>query len=184
MLFFTLFNSSDVFLLLRIKDAGYSDQQVIMVYIFYNLIYAIFSYPLGALADKLGFRKVLIGGIIIFALVYAGMGIASQLWQFMVLFFLYGVYAAGTEGISKAWITNVCRKEETATAIGTYTAFQSICTMIASALAGFIWYKFGAFPAFMTAAVAACIVALYLAVNKKLASRGEDDYSIHQASNG
>jgi len=174
LLFFTLFNSSDVFLLLRIKDAGFSDQQVIMVYIFYNLIYAIFSYPLGALADKLSFRKVLVGGIVVFAIVYAGMGLASELWQFILLFFLYGLYAAGTEGISKAWITNICRKEETATAIGTYTAFQSICTMLASALAGFIWYKFGVLPAFISAAMAAFAVAIYLGFNSRLQEGRQD----------
>jgi MFS family permease len=168
LLFFTLFNSSDVFLLLKIKDAGFSDQQVIMAYIFYNLIYAVFSYPLGALADKLNFKKVLIGGIILFAVVYAGMGFATQWWHFMVLFFLYGIYAAGTEGISKAWISNLSNKEDTATAIGTYTAFQSIGTMLASALAGFLWYQFGPLPAFLSAAIAALIVAVYFSFNNKL----------------
>ena len=60
--------------------------------------------------------------------------------MYFSLFFLYGFYAAATEGISKAWITNICAKEDTATAIGTFTAFQSICTMIASSLAGLLWF--------------------------------------------
>jgi predicted MFS family arabinose efflux permease len=87
---------------------------------------------------------------------------ANQSFHFYILFFLYGLYAAATEGISKAWITNISSKEDTATAIGTYSAFQSICTMLASTLAGFIWYQFGAgitfsLSALMVLAVAICI---------------------------
>ena len=59
-------------------------------------------------------------------------------------FFLYGMYAAATDGISKAWISNISDRKYTATAIGTYTGFQSVCTLIASSLAGFIWYRLGA----------------------------------------
>ncbi|HQS51014.1 MAG TPA: MFS transporter, partial [Daejeonella sp.] len=143
LLVFTLFNSSDVFLLLKAKQAGLNDSKVIAVYIFYNLVYAVSSFPIGILADKIGLKKIFVTGLIIFALVYAGVALANQLYHFYILFFLYGLYAAATEGISKAWITNISSKEDTATAIGTYSAFQSICTMLASSLAGFIWYQFG-----------------------------------------
>lgn len=163
LLLFTLFNSSDVFLLLKAKQAGLNDSGVITVYIFYNLVYALFAFPIGILADKIGLKKIFIVGLIIFVLVYAGIAFANQSFHFYILFFLYGLYAAATEGISKAWVTNISAKEDTATAIGTYSAFQSICTMLASSLAGFIWYQFGAGVTFIVSSIMVFLVALYIA---------------------
>lgn len=160
LLIFTLFNSSDVFLLLKMKETGFSDTLVIGVYIFYNLIYAIFSYPIGILADKIGMKRIFITGLFLFAITYSGMAFAQNKWVFFLLFFLYGIYAAATEGIAKAWITNISGKNKTATAIGTYTAFQSIANLIASSLAGFIWYQYGSIYAFLLSGLAAAVVAL------------------------
>ncbi|MBN1413909.1 MAG: MFS transporter [Bacteroidales bacterium] len=162
LLVFTLVNSSDVFLLLKIKESGIDDRMVIGIYIFYNLVYALASYPMGMLADKLGLKRVLIGGLIVFAIVYLGFALNSAFTGFIALFFLYGIYAAATEGISKAWITNISDKADTATAIGTYTAFQSICTLIASSLAGLIWLKFGAAATFALSAAVTLAVAGYM----------------------
>jgi len=162
LLAFTLFNSSDVFLLLKIKEAGYSDATVIGVYVFYNLIYALFSYPLGILADQIGMKKIFISGLILFAVVYLGMAYTENKIIFIALFFLYGVYAAATEGIAKAWITNICKKENTATAIGTYTAFQSIATMLASSLAGLLWYSFNPSATFLVSGLVAVGVSIYI----------------------
>jgi len=162
LLAFTLFNSSDVFLLLKAKQAGMNDAGVIGVYIFYNLVYAASAFPAGILADKIGLKKVLIGGLLAFAAVYSGMAYTSDKYIIYCLFTLYGFYAAATEGVSKAWISNITGNKEVATAIGTYSAFQSICTMLASALAGVIWYRFGAGATFITTGIAAAIVAIYL----------------------
>ena len=141
LLVFTLFNSSDIFLLLKAKQAGLNDTNIITIYIFYNLVYVIFAFPLGILADKIGLKKIFITGLFVFAIVYAGMAYADLPIHFYCLFFLYGIYAAATEGISKAWISNISAKENTATAIGTYSAFQSICTMLASSLAGIFGFR-------------------------------------------
>jgi MFS family permease len=162
LLIFALFNSSDIFLLLKVKESGVNDANVISIYIFYNLVYAIAAFPLGILADKIGLKKIFISGLFIFAIVYASMAYAILPYQFYIVFFLYGVYAAATEGIAKAWISNISAKEDTATAIGTYSAFQSISTMIASSLAGFIWYKFGSNATFLLSAVMVFLVVLYI----------------------
>ncbi len=140
---FTLLNSSDIFLLLMVKNLGFSDQKVIMVYIFYNLVYAIASLPVGILADKIGLKNNYIAGLIIFAIVYGGMALNPGIETVFFLFFCYGIYAASTEGISKAWITNISEKSKTATALGFYNGFNSIFSLIASVLAGFLWYSFG-----------------------------------------
>lgn len=162
LLTFTLFNSSDVFLLLKAKETGISDVAIIGIYIFYNLVYALFGYPLGSLGDKIGFKKTMIIGFILFACVYLGMPFAKDTYSFAFLFFLYGLYAAATESISKAWISNICDKKDTATAIGTFTAFQSLCTMMASSLTGLIWYILGSDSAFILTAIATCCVIIYL----------------------
>jgi MFS family permease len=162
LLLFTLFNSSDVFLLLKIKEAGLGDRAVIGAYIFYNLIYAISSYPLGFLADKIGMKKILVSGLVLFAIVYVGMAYAESNSTFLALFFIYGIYAAATEGIAKAWITNICHRDDTATAIGTYTAFQSIATLLASSLAGMIWFYAGASTTFLLSGIVALVVAIYI----------------------
>jgi MFS family permease len=163
LLIFTLFNSSDMFLLLKIKEAGLEDKVAIGAYIFYNLIYAISSYPLGVLADRAGMKKILVSGLILFAIVYISMAYANSNLTFLVLFFLYGIYAAATEGIAKAWITNICSRNNIATAIGTYTAFQSIATLLASSLAGFIWFYAGASTTFLLSGNVALLVAIYIA---------------------
>ncbi len=161
---FTLFNSSDAFLLLMVKEQGYSDMQMISLYIFYNLVYAILAFPMGHLADKIGMKKVLIFGITIFGIVYLLFGLSSKLTTLATLFGLYALYAASTEGISKAWISNLVNREKTATAIGLFNSLQSIATLVASSLAGLIWFKFGATPVFIISGTVALGVALYLTV--------------------
>lgn len=161
LLAFTLFNSSDVFLLLKAKQAGLSDTLVIAVYIFYNLVYAICAYPLGMLADRIGLKKLLIIGLVLFSAVYIGMSFSSSIYSIAVFFFLYGIYAAATEGISKAWISNIADKKDTATAIGTYTGFQSIGSMMASSLAGILWYAFGSGTTFLLTGFVTLLIVLY-----------------------
>ena len=161
LLAFTLFNSSDLFLILKAKQAGLDDSVVIGLYIFYNLIYALCAFPLGVFADRIGLKKMFVFGLVVFACVYFGMGLSNNVYVLAALFFLYGIYAAATEGISKAWISNISDKKDTATAIGTYSGFQSIFTMIASALAGFIWYSFGSNAAFLLTAFATVVISIY-----------------------
>lgn len=166
LLLFALFNSSDVFLLLKVKEAGADDQTVISVYIFYNLVYALAAFPLGMLADKIGLKKVFMLGTVLFALVYLGMGISDNIRVYYMLFFVYGLYAAATEGVARAWLSNISDKRDTATAIGTYTSFQSICALLASSIAGWIWFAFGAQVTFLLTALIAFLVVVYFLIVK------------------
>lgn len=168
LLIFTLFNSSDIFLLLKLKQSGLGDTDVIWAYIFYNLVYAALAFPIGILADKLGLKRIFILGLAVYAMVYFGMAFTHHLAIYLLLFFGYGLYAAATEGISKAWISNITDKKDTATAIGTFSGFQSICNMLASSIAGLIWYNFGAEFSFMlTAAVVVLVILYFLFLNDK-----------------
>ncbi|MNR99059.1 putative transporter [compost metagenome] len=174
LLVFTLFNSSDVFLLLKAKQSGLEDTMVIGIYIFYNLVYALFAFPIGILADNVGLKKIFIIGLSLFAMVYFGMAVNTDRNLFIGLFFLYGIYASATEGISKAWISNITDKKDTATAIGTFSGLQSICTMLASSLTGFIWFQFGATTAFIaTATVTVFVIVYFMTIPKPMIAKDE-----------
>lgn len=162
LLVLALVNSSDLFLLLRMRESGCTDIEVIGCYCFYNLVYALAAFPLGVLADRIGFRKVLVAGLLLFAAVYAGFAMADTLPVFLILLTGYGIYAAATESIAKAWITNVCNARDTATAIGAFTAFQSVAALLASTLTGILWSAFGPFIPFVISAFVTLLVALYL----------------------
>ena len=165
LLAFTFFNSSDAFLLLALKAKGMSDTQMIGVYIFYNLIFALFALPIGILADKIGLRRTLIIGLSMFAVVYLGMGFVIAWWQYAVLFFLYGLYAAATEGVSKALISNIADKEETATAIGFYTSFCSIFALLSSSIGGLLFF-YNPRLMFVFSGSGVVLVVVYFAVLK------------------
>lgn len=173
LLLFALFNSSDVFLLLITKETIGNDSVSILggqfnadtitiaAYVFYNLIYAAFSYPMGMLADRLGFRKILITGMVLFAFVYAGFAMSPSVPVIFILFAVYGLYAAATEGIIKAWITNLAHGENTATAVGFYTSCESICTLCASIIAGVLWTTAGSSSTFIVTSFVAVVVSMY-----------------------
>jgi MFS family permease len=162
LLFFALFNSTDMFLVLRARTAGLSDTGTIGVYIFYNLVYALASLPLGMLADRIGLKRIFLAGLALFAAVYFGMAHEAGLMWYGALFLLYGLYAAATEGISKAWIVNVVRREDSATAIGFFAGFQSLGALLASSLTGVVWYAFGAQVTFIATGAMTVVVLAYM----------------------
>jgi MFS family permease len=161
LLLLALFNSSDIFLLLKIKEATGDDRLAIGAYILYNMVFALTAYPLGMLADKIGFKKVFMAGLSLFTVVYFLFGIGNTTAVFFTAFFIYGIYAAATEGIAKAWISNLSHGANTGTAIGFYTSCQSICTLLASVIAGWLWGSFGSSVAFFVTAGIALLVLLY-----------------------
>jgi MFS family permease len=173
LLVFTLFNSSDAFLLLALKHSGFSDTWMIGFYIFYNLVYALLSFPVGIIADRIGLKTMLVSGLFIFAWVYFFFGLAASVISFAVLFFGYGFYSAATEGISKALISNLAGKSDTATAIGFYTSFASIMTLLASIIAGIFWQFLGPVAMFMISGSGVFLVAIYLVfIHRKIGNAG------------
>ncbi len=163
LLVFALFNSSDAFLLLLARQRGLSATAVIGLYMLYNLTYVLSAWPLGHLADRLGPRRLLVGGLLVFAGVYGGVALARELWAFGALFALYGLYAAATEGVGKAWVSTLCAKSDTGAALGTFGGLGSLAALVASVGAGALWQLAGPGWTFGVAAVAALSVAIYLA---------------------
>ena len=161
LLAFALINSSDVFLLLQLKQFGWSDTHIIALYILYNFIYALFAFPLGKIGDRLGLKPTFVLGLGLYTIVYFGFSMHLSSHFYIALFVIYGLFSAATEGIAKAWISNVTEKKDTATAIGTLAGFQSICTLIASSVGGFVWLQFGANTLFAATGIAALVCILY-----------------------
>lgn len=174
---FLLFNSADFFLILftrtLLEGEQFSwgqikldaDTATIAVYIFYNLVYASSAPFLGSLADKMGFKPVLIGGFLLFASVYAGFATNPGIKGLIFLFGCYGLYAGATEGVIKAWVSNQSAPEERGTALGFFSSCESIGALVASILAGFIWTTWGPAATFITTAVAATLAAGWLWVH-------------------
>lgn len=181
LLIFSLINSSDVFLLLKTKEVTGSDTLTISAYIFYNSVYAFTAFPIGILADRLGMKKVFIWGLLLFATVYFLFGTVQSTTFIFLSFFLYALYAAASEGVAKAWISNISHKNNTATAIGFYTSCQSICSLLASAIAGMLWSVFGSIAVFLTTAIITLGVAGYFVL---LVKKGQPDFLWHGNGKG
>lgn len=175
LLLFTLVNSSDAFILLGLKHKGFSDTQVIGFYIFFNLVYAVTSYPAGWLFDRIGPRKILVSGFLLFCLSYGLFSMAGSIWALVIVFVLYGLFASTTEGISKAMITNLSRKEDTATALGFYMSLASVCTLLASTISGLLWTIWSLKVMFLVSASGALLVAIYFMIYFSMAGRVKPD---------
>ncbi len=161
LLAFALINSSDMFLLLMIKNLGYGDDDVIKVYIFFNLVFALTAFPAGILADKIGFRKALLAGFLLFAAAYGLIAFYKEKEMIYAAFFLYGLFPSLTDGVSKAWISNITPKEYTATALGFFTGVSSVFVLLSSAIAGLIWNAAGPSAVFAFASAGAIAVTIY-----------------------
>jgi MFS family permease len=119
------------------------------------------------LADKIGYKKIFLSGLVLFAIVYAGFAFNPSIATIFILFSVYGLFSAATDGVSKAWITNTAHNKNTATAIGFYTSCQSICTLGASTIAGLVWEQLGSFYTFISTAAIAFIVFVFFLLKLK-----------------
>jgi MFS family permease len=161
LILFALFNSSDIFLLLIAKQQGLSDTRMILAYVFYNLVYALASYPFGILADKVGMKFMLCMGFVFFAIAYGGMPFAHSTTMLFGLFFIYGLYAAAADGVSKAWASRLVPATETGTAIGFLAGCTSLAAIAASFITGWTWVQAGPMLALELTAGAAVLTLVY-----------------------
>ena len=160
---FSLVNSSDVFLILRSVNEAGSPVTGIAAYIFYNIVYAAFSFPAGKLADRFGKHRIMGTGLLIFSFAYAGFALASGIIIIFLLFGIYGIYAAGTEGISKAWISDIVPDEKRGSAIGLLTMLVSFAAFAGSLMTGLLWDLAGpSLPFFISSFTALIIGAVLL----------------------
>ncbi|HOW98443.1 MAG TPA: MFS transporter [Kiritimatiellia bacterium] len=160
---FALGNSSDVFLLLRAKEAGLGEQGMLLVYVFYNAVYALASTPAGWLSDRFSRRTVMAGGLAVFAAVYLGFALDPAPARIWLLFALYGFYAAAMEGVAKAQVADLSAPENRGTAMGLLHSVTGLLAFVASAAAGWLWAEVSpAAPFYYGAACALAAAGLLL----------------------
>ncbi len=145
---FDLGNSSDAFLVLRAQERGVSVLGILLMLAAFNLIYALVSTPAGALSDRVGRRQVIIGGWVIYGLIYLGFALAQQPWHVWVLYCAYGLYYGLAYGTAKAMVADLVSPDLRGTAYGTYNAVLGIIDLPASLIAGALWQGVGRWAGF------------------------------------
>jgi MFS family permease len=161
---FSLGNSADVFLILRARDLGLGATAVVLAYAVYNLLYSGLSWPLGSLSDRIGRRRVLAGGLIVFAAVYAGFGLARTSVLVWPLMAIYGVYIAATDGVGKAYVSDLSPAHLRATGQGAFKLATGAGAVVASIVAGVLWQEVAPEAVFALGAGAALTGLALLAV--------------------
>jgi MFS family permease len=166
---FELGNSSDAFLVLRAQERGLSVIGILAMLATFNLVYTVVSTPAGSLSDRVGRRRVIIGGWLVYAAIYLGFGLAHTGWEVWILYVVYGFYYGLAYGTTKAMVADLVSESVRGTAYGTYNATIGILDFPASLIAGLLWQGvgswsgFGAAAPFLFGSVMAFIAALLMA---------------------
>lgn len=145
---FTLGNSSDAFLVLRAQERGLDVLGVLGMLATFNLVYALVSTPAGRLSDRIGRRKVIVAGWLIYAAIYLGFAIAQAAWQIWALYAIYGAFYGLAYSTANALIADLVPSELRGTAYGTYNAVIGLLAFPASVIAGVLWQGVGAWSGF------------------------------------
>jgi MFS family permease len=158
---FALVNFPDALILLKVHELGYSLGAVIGVYILYNAVYALLSYPFGALSDRLPRRYVFATGLACFATCYIGLGVVDGTALIVPLLAIYGGFTAATDAVGKAWVSSLAPVGRQGSAQGIFQGLSGAGILGAGLWAGFAWGGDGQVPLLVSGAVAA-VVALYI----------------------
>ena len=145
-------NSSDAFLVLRAQSLGTSVVGIMVMLITFNFVYALVSTPAGALSDRIGRRKLIVGGWLAYAVIYLGFAMAQRSWQAWLLYAAYGVYYGMAYGTSKAMVADLVSPVLRGTAYGTFNAVLGILDLPASLIAGILWQGIAGWAGFGPAA--------------------------------
>lgn len=159
-LIFGLGNSSDVFLIMRAKNLGFSTMLVVVAYVLYNSVYALLSTPAGILSDRIGRRRVIMTGFFIFAAVYFGFAFVRTSIYVWGLFAIYGFYVAMTEGVSRAFVSDLVPTEKRGTALGIFHTTTGLVTFAASFIAGLLWTYVSVPAPFIYGGIMAALAAI------------------------
>jgi MFS family permease len=141
---FTLGNSSNQFLILRAKNIGFTVSESILLYLVFNIVYGLSSYPAGKISDRVGRRALIVLGYLSYGLVYFGFAFFTHSYLIWTLFALYGIYMGFTEGVEKALVADLSPVDLRATVIGLHATLVGLGLFPASFLAGVLWRFLGA----------------------------------------
>ncbi len=145
---FTLGNSADSFLVLRAQNLGMSVLGILIMLAMFNLIYSLISTPAGSLSDRIGRRRLIIGGWLVYAAIYFGFALAQSTWQVWILYVVYGVYYGLAYGTANALVADLVPENLRGTAYGTYNAVIGLLAFPSSFIAGILWQGIGSWNGF------------------------------------
>lgn len=157
---FAIGNSSDVFLILKATDTGIKETQIPILYLSFNLIYSLTSVPAGILSDRIGRKRIILAGFILFGFIYWGFANASEQKHIWGLFLLYGVFMGLTEGIQKAFLATIIPEKFKATGYGIYNTFTGLALFPASVIGGWLWDHVSPSATFYFGAITATLSAI------------------------
>jgi MFS family permease len=161
---FTLGNSTDALLLVKANEAGIKVAFIPLVYLLTNLVSVVAAIPLGSLSDRVGKEKILVAGFLLYALVYFWFGRTSDTVVITALFALYGLYSASTDGIQKAFVSDITDSNKQGTGLGIYNAMLGITLLPASIIAGLLYDRAGSGVPFYFGASMAFLAFLLMIV--------------------
>lgn len=172
---FTLGNSTDALLLVKANEAGIKVAFIPLVYLITNVVSVIAAIPAGMLSDRIGKEKLLIAGFLIYAVVYFLFGTDVGEGTLFILFALYGLYSAATDGIQKAFVADVADANKKGTALGIYNAMLGITLLPASLIAGFLYDRVNSSVPFMFGSAMALLAAILMIVYMMTGNRGASE---------
>ena len=159
---FTLGNSTDALLLVKANEVGVKVAFIPLVYLVTSIVSVLLAIPLGSLSDRIGKERILVAGFLIYAIVYYGFGVTGSVATIIFLFALYGLYSAATDGIQKAFISDMIDSNKQGTGLGIYNALLGITLLPASLIAGILYDKVNSHIPFYFGAVTAIISAILM----------------------
>jgi MFS family permease len=159
---FGVVNFPDALILLRLNDIGFSVAEVILAYVGYNVVYALGSYPAGSLADRIPRRTVFGIGMVFFAVGYIGLGLTTDKVSAWLILGLYGLFAACTDGVGKAWISGLVPAEQQSSAQGIFQGATGIAVLSAGLWAGLLWGARGQLPLLISGIAGGFFAAILL----------------------
>jgi len=138
---FTLGNSTDALLLVKANDIGIKALFIPLVYLIFNSVAVIFAVPAGILSDRFGRERLIIFGYLLYSIIYFGFGRTNDKAVVILLFALYGLYSAATDGVQKALVSDLIDKNKRGTGLGIYNSIIGITLLPASVIAGVLYDK-------------------------------------------
>ena len=160
---FTLSQASNMFLLLRAKETGFTDTQIPLLWAGFSTLAMLLSTPLSALSDRIDRRRLLRGAWVVYALLFAAFGLLPQtLATTIALFVGYAIFIAATEGAEKALIAELAPKAQLGTAFGWFHLVSGLMLLPASALFGWLWTRVNPTAAFVVSATMSLLAAALL----------------------
>jgi MFS family permease len=159
---FTLGNSTDALLMVKANEVGVKVAFIPLVYLVTSIVSVLLAIPLGSLSDRIGKERILVAGFLIYAIVYYGFGVTGSVATIIFLFALYGLYSAATDGIQKAFISDMVDHNKQGTGLGIYNALLGITLLPASLIAGLLYDKVNSHIPFYFGAVTAIISAILM----------------------